>query len=251
MQPPMIIPMISHSLKRTPCSSLRGGRGESPSMVRIGTLPTWFTHFSISRCNFLPFYYSLTEWSFPFAPLLRAQATPMLILVSFFIFYMIALHLYLIRPTPLTSAQMRMFHGVLMGTSWGISLTIGSFIARYERHTAWWQGAHRWALASLITDCVIIISKLPYHRIYRIMQFTSTVITFPALFVATKMVAKPGASVHAFLGYILSGWDDSQKESLLICTRIMTSHVNTYTSLSWLFYLGVQHFKAPSVLYFM
>ena len=43
----------------------------------------------------------------------------------------------------MTTETMRVIHGVMMGTVWGLNLIIGVFVARYERHTTWWKGAHR------------------------------------------------------------------------------------------------------------
>lgn len=62
---------------------------------------------------------------------------------------------------------------------WAINLVVGVFIARYERHTIWWNGAHR------------------------VLQMISTVITFPAYYVAYNMVSVHYQSAHSILGFVM------------------------------------------------
>jgi hypothetical protein len=49
--------------------------------------------------------------------------------------------------------QMKLLHGSMMGSIWGLNVVVGVFVARYERHTTWWFGTHRMlqTLSTLIT----------------------------------------------------------------------------------------------------
>jgi hypothetical protein len=50
-------------------------------------------------------------------------------------------------------AQMKLLHGTMMGSIWGLNVVVGVFVARYERHTTWWFGTHRilQTISTLIT----------------------------------------------------------------------------------------------------
>uniref|UniRef100_A0A7S2RUD2 DOMON domain-containing protein n=1 Tax=Mucochytrium quahogii TaxID=96639 RepID=A0A7S2RUD2_9STRA len=80
--------------------------------------------------------------------------------------------------------DLKVVHGVLMYTIWGINIAVGAIIARYQRHTEWWLGAHR------------------------MLQTVSTIITLPVYFLTRLFVERPYASTHAIIGYVIiySAW---------------------------------------------
>mmetsp|Transcript_16 Transcript_16/g.62 ORF Transcript_16/g.62 Transcript_16/m.62 type:complete len:843 (+) Transcript_16:364-2892(+) len=75
--------------------------------------------------------------------------------------------------------DLQVAHGMLMYMIWGINICVGAMIARYERHTAWWLGAHK------------------------IIQGINTVLTLPGYYLAQRFVDKHFQSSHAVLGTIL------------------------------------------------
>mmetsp|Transcript_5759 Transcript_5759/g.8948 ORF Transcript_5759/g.8948 Transcript_5759/m.8948 type:complete len:716 (-) Transcript_5759:508-2655(-) len=83
--------------------------------------------------------------------------------------------------------DLKVTHGVLMFTIWGINVCIGAMIARYQRHTTWWLGAHR------------------------VLQSTSTILTLPAFLLTRKFTDERPLSSHMIVGFLLiySSWIQS------------------------------------------
>jgi len=80
--------------------------------------------------------------------------------------------------------DLQVVHGVLMYAIWGINICIGAMIARYQRHTTWWLGAHK------------------------LLQMLSTILTLPVFFLTKQFVETPRRSLHGKLGLFIlfSSW---------------------------------------------
>jgi len=81
-----------------------------------------------------------------------------------------------VLPDGLDSRRsMQLIHGVMMSIIWGINICLGVFVARYTRHRTWWFGTHRFLMSM------------------------STVITWPTMYIATRMVRVRFNSAHAYV----------------------------------------------------
>lgn len=95
--------------------------------------------------------------------------------------------------------DLKVVHGVVMYSIWGINMCVGGMVARYQRHTAWWVGAHK------------------------LLQALSTILTLPVFFL-TRAFVEPSerlASPHAYLGYfiVFGSWLQAFVGSVVFASR--------------------------------
>jgi len=115
------------------------------------------------------------------------------------------------------ASEYRLTHGILMYIIWAVNITVGVFVARYEKHTKWWLGIHRFV------------------------QILNTLLTIPAYFVATLMVETHLNSPHARLGFALGFFSFFQVATGTIMYKISKVSSN---SVNWI----LAHPKCPQEL---
>jgi len=76
--------------------------------------------------------------------------------------------------------DLKVVHGVMMYLIWAVNITTGALLARYARKTTWWLGAHR------------------------VLQGTSTLITFPVFYLTYTWESVPwNSGPHHIMGHVI------------------------------------------------
>jgi len=75
--------------------------------------------------------------------------------------------------------DLKIVHGTLMYTLWGINIVVGAMVARFQKHTTWWLGVHR------------------------LLQLCSSLTTLPVFYLTKFFVDGYFQSWHGILGYVI------------------------------------------------